>query len=748
MLCRTLVFAGILAAAGFLLSAQDTRRGPSVWIGVGFTVEKSGLRVTALPFESPVEKAGLRINDLTIGVEGGVDGLNFDVEPAVLDRQFREFISNHDAGDAITLKVMRDREGMDIRVVVEERPGQLPVKEYSSPKINWPEEQLAGALIDEFKSGKAYDDLRQRLAQLSSTGDRFRLSRLAYIQREPFQLRTIASQTLDQIGAALNRRNPPAAFHLAAGWLDAPVSAAPALKMGLTLEQHLSQLVEVLGSVRMKREEAFRKLTPEEQQFLESNCDALFTAFSEGLDLQSDRNRDRWRRNTRVLELATRVDFEKLFEGAELLWRVAQDDYLDDLESALRKAWEEAGKPEGIFIDRESPVGKILVGGTGSTWYSEDAAILLDLGGNDFYTNNAGSARGAGMPAALLIDFAGNDAYEATFDWTQGAARMGHSLLIDRKGNDEYVGRSWAQGAAVLGAALFLDEAGNDIYRAAQYAQGAAAWGIALHMDYEGDDTYDARLLSQAVGLPGGAGWLLNANGNDTYYSKGERSTSYGEPGIFDSFSQAFAVGFRGIQSGGVAILYDGGGRDRYEAGNFSQGGGYYFGIGMLRDAGGENDVYIGSRYNQGFAAHEAIGFFEEMGGDDFYTTRQAVAQGTSWDESITAFIDHAGDDVYEGGGNYSQGASAHNGFSLFLDLGGKNRFDYKVPQGSAGPNDYHGGSSFSLFIAAEDKGNTYTSEMRSSTIRLNGEYGLFVDLPNSIESAVRTKSWQSVVRK
>ena len=36
------------------------------------------------------------------------------------------------------------------------------------------------------------------------------------------------------------------------------------------------------------------------------------------------------------------------------------------------------------------------------------------------------------------------------------------------------------------------------------------------------------------------------------------------------------------VQSGGVALLYDGGGKDRYEAGNFSQGGGYYFGIGML----------------------------------------------------------------------------------------------------------------------------------------------------------------------
>jgi len=62
---------------------------------------------------------------------------------------------------------------------------------------------------------------------LSSTGDRFRLSRVAYIQREPFQLRTIAGQTFDQIESGLKDRNPQAVFHLAAGWLDAPVSIAP-----------------------------------------------------------------------------------------------------------------------------------------------------------------------------------------------------------------------------------------------------------------------------------------------------------------------------------------------------------------------------------------------------------------------------------------------------------------------------------------------------------------------------------------
>jgi hypothetical protein len=714
-----------------------------VWIGAGITLDATahGLRIISLPYGSPAEKAGVLIDDIIVGL----DGHDFTAEPAALDGQFRTAIMQHKAGDTITLRIVRNGAGqspMDIPVAVENRPVATgAVKAYSISKVNWPEEELARALVDRFKIGDAYADLRQRLARLSTTGDPFRLSRAAYIQREPFQLRTVAGETFDRLATAMNSRNPSGVLQLATEWLDAAPARTPSLqplKTGLNLEQHLDQLVNLLKEAGNKRNEAFSKLTAQDQKFLEDNCDELFDQFSHDIDLQADRDRERRRRNARVLELAGRVDFARLFEGAALLARVTQDSYLNDLEGAVRKAWETAGKPAGMFVNRDSQVGKIQVGGAGSTWYTEDAAIILDLGGDDFYTNNAGSPRGNAMPAALLIDFAGNDAYESTTNWTQGAALMGYGMLIDRSGNDEYIGQEWTQGAAVLGVALFLDESGNDIYRARQYAQGAAAWGIGLHVDYEGDDTYDARLFAQGVAMPGGAGWLLNGKGNDNYYSKGERPTAYGDSGIFDSWSQGCAVGFRELQSGGIGLLYDGGGKDRYEAGNFSQGGGYYFGVGLLRDAGNENDTYIGSRYGQGFAAHEAIGYFEEMGGNDFYTTRHAVAQGISWDESVTAFIDHGGDDVYEGGASFSQGASSHNGFSLFLDLGGRNRFVYGTPQGSAGPNDYHGGTSFSLFVAANDKGNTYTSAMKPASIQLNGENGLFVDVTGSIESAVK----------
>src|SRR5438128_811944 len=203
-----------------LLSAAIARHSPpQVWIGIGIRAEKdvpaiegttakSGLRITRLSFNSPADKAGLIIDDLIIGAEGR----DFTAESSALERQFPEFILQHAPGDSITLRVVRDRKLIDIRIIVEERPEQAPVKEYSSPKIEWPEEHLAGALIDVFNVRESYEDLRRRLERLSKTGDGFRLSRVAYVQREPFQLRRVAEKTLDQLAAAVKQRNPQKAL--------------------------------------------------------------------------------------------------------------------------------------------------------------------------------------------------------------------------------------------------------------------------------------------------------------------------------------------------------------------------------------------------------------------------------------------------------------------------------------------------------------------------------------------------------
>ena len=82
--------------------------------------------------------------------------------------------------------------------------------------------------------------------------------------------------------------------------------------------------------------------------------------------------------------------------------------------------------------------------------------------------------------------------------------------------------------------------------------------------------------------MPGGFAALIDRAGNDHYYCKGRDLGAYGTPGIFAGWGQGCGVGFRGIASGGVALMLDESGNDVYEAGNFSQGGGYYFGWGAL----------------------------------------------------------------------------------------------------------------------------------------------------------------------
>jgi hypothetical protein len=438
------VCAAILTAVHGATAQQEVAR-KAVWIGIGFALEKEipsvegtkserGFRINFVPYGSPAERAGVLVNDVIVGV----DGQDFPAdEPGKLEGQFRESIMQRMPGDEITLRLIRDSvtksaqvsgtdvaneelwrnpeayllkqpagatarltavhesKVMNIKVLVAERPvGVGGTRKYSSfdvlertfPKVSRPEEQLANALIDELRIGEGYKDLRQRLARLSGPGDRFRLSRVAYIQHEPFQLRTLAGNTLDEVAAAISQKNPLGVLRIASEWLDAAVVGAPPppLRTGLNLEQHLEQLVRLFKDVRAKRDEGFSELTPEDRKYLEENCDAVFNAFSNRIGLDQDQDQERWRSNSRVLELAARVDFMKLFEGAELLWQIAQDKYLDDLESAVRKAWEAAGKPEGIFVERESPVGKILVGGNGSTWYRGRRCHCVGPGGERF----------------------------------------------------------------------------------------------------------------------------------------------------------------------------------------------------------------------------------------------------------------------------------------------------------------------------------------------------------------------------
>jgi hypothetical protein len=457
--------------------------------------------------------------------------------------------------------------------------------------------------------------------------------------------------------------------------------------------------------------------------------------------LSYDKDRERQGKSVHILRLARKVVLSALFEQARLAAMLAMPEFT----ASLRAAAEAAGKPldQQVIAERATPFGPILVAGTGRTRYEKDYAALYDLGGDDVYANNAGSPVWGAIPTAVLVDYAGNDAYESTAAFRQGCGDMGAGILVDMQGDDCYVARRFSQGTGFLGIGTLVDEAGDDTYRSLDTSQAVGHWGAGLLLDSRGRDRYEAHDASQAVGFCGGFGLLVDAGPEgDSYYCKGNRPSGYGTSGVFEGWGQACGTGYRPYASGGVAVLLDRGGPDRFEAGNFSQGGGYFYGFGLLYNAGKDADTYIGSHYAQGFGCHQAAGAFIEEGGDDAYLTRYGVAQGLSWDEAVSLFLDEAGDDRYEGG-SFSHGASAHNGFALFIDRQGRDTYLY-TDQARAGGNKYHGGWSLSLFLDLGGQEDSYPSR-KNNLVQAKSENSIFCDLPAGIEQALKDEAWRQL---
>jgi hypothetical protein len=256
------------------------------------------------------------------------------------------------------------------------------------------------------------------------------------------------------------------------------------------------------------------------------------------------------------------------------------------------------------------------------------------------------------------------------------------------------------QGFGMAGVGLLLDFSGNDEYRAQQLAQGAGFFGTGILFDGSGDDRYEARSHAQALSVGGGSAFLIDRSGNDLYFAKGLIPSGYGTPGTYEGWSQGVGVGLRFLASGGLAILHDGGGRDRMEGGDFSQAAGYYYGWGIVDARGDDPDVYIGNRYAQGTAAHYGVASFLEEGGDDFYDTRGGVAVGPSNDHAITWFHDGGGNDRYPAQA-FCGGASANNAIALFEDVTGSDRWVGATPPTTGQTNEDWGGTSLSLAFFA-----------------------------------------------
>ncbi|PKN55452.1 MAG: hypothetical protein CVU56_21250 [Deltaproteobacteria bacterium HGW-Deltaproteobacteria-14] len=389
----------------------------------------------------------------------------------------------------------------------------------------------------------------------------------------------------------------------------------------------------------------------------------------------------------------------------------------------------------GAFRDREdvaaaaipTPIGWLRVGGAGpdtwpadlgETWLLVDVGgddtylfdvgantepsrgvnVAVDLGGDDVYTYPEAAATEA-LPAVLPADADGRYAGDASYGpvtlsrhGRQGSGRHGIGMLLDLGGGaDTYRSLSQSQGYAHLGVGVLYDDGGADTYASEQASQGDAAYGIGLLVDRgDGDDDYRLFSHGQGAGEPLGVGILFDEGGDDTYLAEvgaAELQTvlyfSPQMPGAANnSAAQGAGLGVRWddhdvFLSGGLGILRDAGGDDRYTCGLFCQGSGFWQGTGLLSDAAGA-DRYDGLWYVQGGAAHYAIGVLLDGGpGDDGFNevlTPVNVQLGCGHDFSLGLLVNEAGDDRYRFA-SLALGAGNCNGLGLFVDNAGADTF-------------------------------------------------------------------------
>lgn len=669
---------------------------------------------------SPAAAAGLREGDLLLGADQ-------------YRLRTREHLSSYTKslapGSAMVLHLRRGDSPLDVQCAVTDRRhlyylmnelGRLPVPPGDHPWVNTADslERAARRLTLTLGADGGLDALEAAFAvEASQYGADCRLAHVDFILHHPLK----AGALVDGLAAELAGSTSfagllrAAGSHLGAGAAAAPPAGALASRHPIPSELARLALDPLLRAGRLV-ELALAHLDSSERVFLRSQVPVLLERFgsTHSLDRGAPAETEA---HVRVLRLAKEVDVGLMLAAARELAPFTTATGRRDLRRAARRLDDSrlpADLPQAIsgevLFAAETEWGWLLIGGEGDNYYGADALLILDLGGDDTYANNAGSPglvaarRGEpdpgefAPPAALLsvspvgavIDLGGDDRYLARGPGSGGAAIGGVGLLVDVTGHDLYQGDLLTQGAAFCGVGALIDEAGDDTYLGGESAQAAAYFGVSLLWDRKGDDLYSASQFSQGFGGAGSLSVLLDDRGRDRYVADRSTPSSYGTPGVYNGWSQGVGCGFRGYASGGIGLLIDRRGNDEYQAGNFSQGLGYFFGLGGLVDDSGD-DRYIGTRYTQGASAHQAIGVLIDRSGNDRYSGSIAANQGGAWDVGIAILDDRGGDDQYRAEG-FAQGAASMNGLGILLDRGGRDRYTALSGQGSGGSTSYWGG--------------------------------------------------------
>ena len=712
-----------LKEKGFRKDKVDFNKG---WLGIFMeNAEGKGILVKEITKGSPADEAGLKVGDIItkLNNETTIDkeGLNLI--------KFKKTIETTGAGGVPALAVSRDGSEMICKPKLIAKL-LANMTELLSSLLWLNEETLADSSQKSEKSFINFaiqnETYKERLGmaiqrigeevyvregfQANSDVNTFRLSIVDYLMLHPFDTPQIGQNIHDN----LVDKDIGNQVEFAAELLDvrAP-SKGKQIDAAGSLQEQLQLAIDGLAPCVSLIKEAFHNLSQEEVEFLYQNAQKVW------LPDEKITPRDL----ARLLALSQKVDLSKLFEATSLLLsklvHINFEQHTDVktplnetqtkilpfnipeslrcvnlpensdnlpmniLPSPVGKGLRGGGEGQlpvfagDILFVQDTNIGKIVVGGTGASYYYADAAVIIDLGGDDYYFNNAGASN-KDIPVSICIDFSGNDVYNAANSFAQGTGRFGIGFLLDFGGNDKYLGREFSQGSCLFGVGLLMDNNGDDFYSGHVLNQGIGFFGAGLLSDLKGNDVYLSGQFAQGVGFTKGVGALIDSRGNDFYFAGGKYPDFRDPEKSFQSMSQGMGMGIRPEEtivgaSGGVGVLIDQTGNDQYHGDYFSQGSGYYYSLGLLYDHEGTDKYYAG-RYAQGAGIHSAIGLLEDKSGDDMYECSFGVSQGCGHDTGIGFLVDYSGNDAYRSATS-SQGIGLEKGMGILADFCGNDSY-------------------------------------------------------------------------
>jgi len=526
----------------------------------------------------------------------------------------------------------------------------------------------------------------------------------------------------------------------------------PELKMDA--KDELLRFLSIYQSAHTKLNSAFSTLSQSDLAFLERYFsemlikDKLMREEETESPATFHSRREKQHVKEKSFYLASKIKRKELYE-ASLIAAGALDHFLKNAD-LLKKITvtstpiEDAGIEGDIIAWEDTPFGKVIIGGKGRNRYrNTNAFIIIDVGGDDEYHNISSSPdfNPFNPSSSFIVDLEGNDLYLSNEKYSQGSGSFGISFLVDYSGDDKYVAQDFSQGSGFFGVGILYDREGDDMYLSDIMGQGAAAFGVGILCDLTGNDYYHGNLLNQGMGFVGGIGLLIEAQGNDTFFSGG-KYPDFREPGVaFDSFSQGFGYGYRSFGSGGIGVLWDDQGNDHYSSSYFSQGSSYWLALGLLIDSAG-SDVYHARRYTQGAGVHLSVGALIDRSGDDRYSSL-GVSQGCGHDFSQGVLFDNEGDDTYSASW-FAQGASGSSAVGMLIDQEGNDSYQCESfnSQGSGQYNTKREAGSIGLLIDLQGK-DRYRGKGSDNHLWHQGEYGGGIDSFKSFWNSV-TLPWSN----